>query len=40
LLRSHPDGPALNGRIEPVGPDLPEWVIDPAPPDDAQGAPA
>jgi hypothetical protein len=40
LLRSHPDGPALNGHIEPVGPDLPEWVIDPAPPDDAQGAPA
>jgi hypothetical protein len=29
LVRAHPDGPWLNGRIELVGPDLPEWAHDP-----------
>lgn len=28
LLRSHPAGPALNGLIDPIGPDLPGWVTD------------
>lgn len=29
LVRAHPDGPWLNGRIELVGPDLPDWAHDP-----------
>jgi hypothetical protein len=28
LVRSHPQGCSLNGLLEPVGPELPEWVLD------------
>jgi hypothetical protein len=36
LLRSHPDGGALNGRLNPIGPDLPGWVTDDDPPEDGR----
>jgi hypothetical protein len=31
LVRSHPDGAALNERLKPVGPDLPAWAQEPEP---------
>jgi hypothetical protein len=39
LVRSHPQGCSLNGLLEPVGPELPDWVLDAGRPSGADPKP-